>query len=313
MKPLAWVEVLDRHRDVASRHPVHTFPFKIGRAYTCDVVIDDPHVAGEHLEVNAVEEGGYHVKDMDSLNGMTTDAQRGKQSQANISPENVVRIGHTQFRIRPANFAVAIEKHLHADSWFRRWSALLIAVPFLMLAYFNFLWSGYDRAESYKLLLQPMLFGPPMVLVWVVFWSFVRRTHSVANFAAHTVIACFGFGTLLLIDEPLLDYVGFAFNSRTITEVLAMVLEPLVIGAMLYHHARLGSRSSRRKMGIVVATLTVACTVIFYVNDKLSDENDFTNMEYSRTVAPSGLLMVNGIGSEEFIAGAGRLKAKVDE
>lgn len=313
MKPIAWVEILDRHGEIASRHPVHAFPFRIGRAYACDVVIDDPYIAGEHLEVDTVGEGGYHINDMDSLNGMTTDAQRGKQSQANISPENVVRIGHTQFRIRPANFAVAVEKHLPVDSWIRRWSALLIAAPFLMLVYFNFLWSGYDRAESYKLLLQPMLFGPPMVLVWIVFWAFVRHTHSVVNFVAHAVIACFGFGTLMLIDEPLIEYVGFAFNSRIIAEVLSLVLEPLVIGTMLYHHVRLVSRSSRRKLGIVVAMLTVACTVIFYMNDKLSDENDFTNMSYSRTVAPPAVLMVNGMGSEEFVAGAGRLKARVDE
>lgn len=313
MKPLAWVEVLDRHGDVASRHPIDAFPFKIGRAYSCDVVIDDQYVAPEHLEINPVEEGGYHINDMDSLNGMTTDAHRGKQSQANISPKNVVRIGHTQFRIRPADFTVAAEKRLPADSWMRRWTALLIAVPFLLLAYFNALWAGYDRADSYNLLLRPMLIGPPMVLVWIVFWVFVRRTHSVVNFVAHSVIACFGIGTLMLIDEPLLDYVGFSFNSRTITEVLAMVLEPLVIGTMLYHHVRLGSRSSRKKLGIVMATLTVACTAIFYVNDKLSEENDFTNMGYSRTVAPPGVLMVNGVGSEEFIAGAGGLKARVDE
>lgn len=312
MKPLVWVEVLDRHGDVSIRHPVHAFPFRVGRAYSCDVVIDDPHVAGEHLELNALDEGCYQLTDLASVNGMTIDTHRGKQTGAIISAKNKVRIGHTHLRIRPADFTVAAEKKLPADTWQRKWTALLIAVPFLLLASFTSLWAEYDRAESYKLLLQPVLLGLPVVLVWVGFWSIGRRG-GWANFTAHTVITCFGLGTLLLLDEPLLNYVGFMFNSGTIGSILSLMAEPLVIGTMLYHHLRLGSRSRRRNVAMIVATLTVVSTGLFYLNEILSKENDFTNMLYSRTVAPPALVVVKGMSSEAFILDAERLKAKADQ
>ena len=313
MKPLAWIEIVDRHGDVTSRYPVHAYPVRVGRAYSCDVVLDDPYVAANHLEINSVEDGGFQIKDLESRNGMTIDTLRGRQTDAIISADNVVRIGHTQLRIRPASFAVAVEKHLPESTWHRRWTALFVAVPFLLLAYFISLWAEYDSAESYSLLLRPMLIGLPFVLMWVIFWSFVRRTHSVVNFTAHAVITCFGLGALLLLDEPLVDYIGFAFNSGMISDILSVVGEPLVIGIMLYHHVRLGSRSSPRKVGMVVAMLTIACTGILVVNEKLSDENDFVNLHFSSTVAPPSLLMVKGEGAEAFIAGASRLKSKVDE
>ena len=39
MEPLAYVEVVDRHLDVLSRHPVHRWPLKIGRGYDADVIV----------------------------------------------------------------------------------------------------------------------------------------------------------------------------------------------------------------------------------------------------------------------------------
>lgn len=312
MKPLAWIEVIDRHGDVASRHPLHAYPAKIGRGYSCDVVLDDPHIAACHLEISALEAGCYQLTDLSSLNGMTIDAHRGRQADARVSADNVVRIGHTQLRIRPADFTVAAEKPLPADTWRRKWTALLLAVPFLMLAYFTSLWAEYDRAESYKLLLQPMLVGLPFLLVWVAFWSILKRG-GWANFTAHGVITCFGLGSLLLLDEPLLSYIGFAFNSGFISNLLSFVAEPLAVGVMLYHHVRLVSRSRPRNVGLIVSVLMLASSGLFYVNDKLSDENDFTNMSYSRTVAPPALVLVKGKTSEAFILDAAKLKASADE
>lgn len=314
MKPLAWIEIVDRYGDVAIRHPVCAYPVSVGRAYSCDVVLDDPYVAASHLEISKAEDGRFYLKDKASINGMTVDALRGRQLEATITMDNLVRIGHTQLRIRPADFPVAMEKQLPEGIWLRRWTALLLALPLLMLAFFTPLWAAYDHADSYNLLLHPMLTGLPFVIMWVIFWSiFSRKKAGSSSVIAHTVIACFGFGIFFLLDDPLADYIGFSLNSGTFASLFRFVVEPFVLGVMLYRHIRLVSRARARNVAMLVAGLTLVCTGIFYENVKLSGENDFTNMPYSHTVAPPSLILVQGQNFKSFISDVEMLKARVDE
>ena len=47
MDEMIWVEILDRHRNVATRHRLGDGA-SIGRAYDNDVIVDDPTVAPHH-------------------------------------------------------------------------------------------------------------------------------------------------------------------------------------------------------------------------------------------------------------------------
>ena len=57
MDEVIWVEVLSRHRAVVSRHRCTGRVVRIGRAYTNDVVLDDPYVAPEHAIIVRDEDG----------------------------------------------------------------------------------------------------------------------------------------------------------------------------------------------------------------------------------------------------------------
>ncbi len=314
MERLAWVEILDRHGDVSARHPVHAWPLKVGRAYTSDIVLDDPYVAADHLEINHQDEGIYQLKIVNSINAMMIEPRHGKQADATVSANQIVRIGQTQLRIRPLNYSVSAEKPLSSNAWSRSWSALFIGVAVLLLMHFLTLWLNYDHADGYNIFLLPILGVITLLLFWVGFWALIGRVLSGrANFIAHTVNASLGVALLIFLNSLLYGYADFALDSRMVSNVLPEVIEPLIIGILLYRHFSLVSRMSRRKLGIIVVALLASLLGFGYVTDKWTADDNITAMSFSRTIGPPFLLLAHGKSTDAFISRADRLKLKADE
>jgi hypothetical protein len=314
MERIAWVEVLDRHGDVSSRYPVHVWPLKVGRAYSSDIVLDDPYVAANHLEINHADGGTYQLKILSSINAMTIDTIRGKQVEAKVAANQVVRIGHTQLRIRPVDFAVSAEKSLPSKAWSRSWPALIVGVAVLLLMYFPSLWLNYDRSEGYRILLLPIVGAIALLLLWVGFWALIGRVLSGhANFIAHTVNASLCIALIIFLDGLLYGYTDFAFNTNLITNTLPEIMDPLIIGTLLYRHIGLVSRMSRRKIGVIVIALMASLIGFGYLSEKWTADNKLTEMSFSRTIGPPFISFSHGKSTESFIAGASKLKSKVDE
>ena len=72
--PLAMVEVSDRSGRLLVRHAVRHWPLTIGRALSADLVLDDPHVAGEHLRLDRDAEGVLRAQVLDTVNGVALGA-----------------------------------------------------------------------------------------------------------------------------------------------------------------------------------------------------------------------------------------------
>jgi hypothetical protein len=314
MERLAWIEILDRHGDVVIRHPVYAWPVKLGRAYTSDIVLDDPYVAASHLEINSTADGRYQLNGLGSINGLITDALRTRQTDATASANDVVRIGQTQFRIRPVDYAVAAEKSLPSDNWLRSWPALFVGVIVLLLSELINLWLDYISDDIYNILLIPILISILFLSLWAGFWALIGRVQSGrANFIAHAVIASLGISLLMLIDS-MRDYLFFAFDSHAIIQALSFVPLPVICGALLYKHICLVSRVDRRKLGTTVALLMACLVGAMNVPDKwIGKDDDLANMPYSRTIGPPSMLLAHGISTEKFLTDASVLRTEVEE
>jgi Inner membrane component of T3SS, cytoplasmic domain len=314
MERLAWVEMLDRHGDVASRYPVQAWPLRIGRAYSSDLVLDDAHVAAHHLEIAPAGEGLYQVKLVSSINGMTIDSRRGNPDEASITANDVVRIGQTQLRIRPLDYVVAAEKPMRGTGWMRRWPMMIAGMAAMLLAHLLSLWLDYNRDEGYDILLSPLLGDIPVLLLWVGFWALIGRVLSgQANFIAHAVIASLGTGLILLLNNFFYGYADFAFNTSLVSNVISEVIETLIVGTMLYRHIALVSRIGWRQLSLIVSVLVVSLVGLIHLTDSLNADKNLGHMSYSGTVGPPSMLLAHGVSTEEFIDGASRLKDKVDE
>jgi len=313
MERLAWIEILDRHGDVSLRQQVHVWPLKLGRAYSSDLVLDDPHVAAHHLEISPAETGRYRLTGSGSINGLSVNNLRCNETETTVSANDVVRIGHTQLRIRPLDFAVAAEKPLANVAWLRSWPGLLLGFVLLLLAHLLTLWLDYTRDDGYKILVAPLLGDIPVLLLWAGFWALIGRvTSGRANFMAHAIIASMLIALIMLLDAQLLGYADFAFNTTLMTNVLSAVIGPFLIGWLLYRHICLVSRINRRRLALVIAVLMSSLAGIFYAIDHWTGDDDLSRMAYLRTLGPPSMLLAHRKSIEEFMKDAGRLKAKLE-
>ena len=70
---MIWLEILSRHHDVISRQRVDVAggkQIRIGRAYDCDVVLDDAYVAPHHLSLALNETNQWTALDENTVNGV---------------------------------------------------------------------------------------------------------------------------------------------------------------------------------------------------------------------------------------------------
>jgi len=309
---LAFVEVLGRHNDVLARHPVYRWPARAGRGYDVDVILDDPFVAPRHLEIEpAADDGRFKVSDLQSVNGISLPPSAQRVSAVEVGPDDVVRLGQTQIRVRTPIYAVRPELALRATAWYRRpLSFVVMAAVLLGLVVWN-AWISSAQQEERALLVYPAVGMGVAVAVWIAIWSLVSRTvGGRANFAAHGFIACAGLTALGLADT-LEEYLAFGFNARWVTHV-GVAAAAAIFAYMFYRHLRLNSRASRRRLGITGVIITAAAFGAVAGLNTVGESAREGMQRYDATIKPPLFLMVHGVTPEVLLSEAERLKRNVD-
>ncbi len=311
MERLAWIEVLNRHGDVESRHPVYSWPANIGRAYDCDLILDDPYIAPNHVEIAAEGERSFRIQDMGSINGVTIANTPGRKTDAIISPDDIFRIGHTQLRIRLRDHPVHAETKYSSKSWQRRPTVLLLSVIAFLAVLISSALLNYTEANIGSFV-TPIIVVCVMVLLWIVAWSFGGRLFAgKSNFIPHAIIGCLGV-TLYLGSNMLVDLVSFTLDSALISS-MSIVVGFLVFMLVLYWHLRLISRAKPRFVAGIAGAVALLMISTSMLITNIRNENDLDHQSYRNTIGPPFLLMVEGKSPEAFIDSMEVLKTRVQE
>lgn len=311
MERLAWIEVLNRYGDVKSRHPVFAWPAIIGRAYNCDLILDDPFIAPNHIEITGWDEQGFRIKDLDSINGMTVSNMAGRKSDATVSTDDIIRIGQTQLRIRPCSYAVAPAIRYSKKPWQRRPSVLLLSVLAFMAVLVLGALVNYTEA-SIGSFVAPVIVISIMAVLWISAWSFGGRLFAgKTNFVPHANIGFIGI-TLFLASDMLIDIVSFSLDSSFVSNLSTEVIFLLFTWA-LYLHLRLISRARPRFVAGVAAAVALLMIGTSMLIANIKNENDLERQSYRSTIGPPFLLLVEGKSPEAFIASMTVLKSRVQE
>src|SRR5262249_30378035 len=262
VEPLAFVEVLGRHNDVVARHAVTRWPAHVGRGYDCEVILDDPYVAPRHLRIEPAAEGRFAVSDMGSANGMSLLPSGRRIAEAQVGPDEIVRIGHTQIRVRPASYAVRPEMVLERAGLHRRPAGFaFMATALLALVLWN-TWITVMSEDDKMLLVFAAIAVCVTVVMWTATWALVgRATGGHDHFFAHGCVGCAGRAAVTVADA-LADYLSFGLDADWLG-YLGVAAAGAVFAWVIYRHLRLNSRASRKKLAAVsaIASLVVCSTI----------------------------------------------------
>jgi hypothetical protein len=256
-----FAERLDRHGDVTERVRIDRFPFRIGRAYTNDLVLDDPHVCPEHAVVEETEDGFLRLRDVGSRNGILQDDVRA--AELPLSDQLVVELGRTRLRLRDRDYAVgptvSLRRRQAPIEWLlSHWTSPIAVLALAVALGLAILRQGTWRETGWSEWLSAPLLGVGALALWAGGWALATRfLRQRSRFPAHMAVAGFLLIASELADEAL-QFARFLVESIAAVQWTDIVVSAVLVGLLIYGHLRVatvGSARQRVLSGLVAAGL----------------------------------------------------------
>ena len=308
---MIWVEILSRHRDIASRFRFPGPEVSIGRGYDNDVIVDDPYVAARHLRVFFDETGRLVAEDLGSTNGTFIDGSSKRLPRILVDGRHPIRIGQTLLRFREPGHAVEPERVAPERSGILPLvAALTLAVAVLGLEAMSVWFSqvAEPRALNY---LTPMLSVCVLILLWVGMWTLLSRIFAGrAHFVRNLLIALSGVFAVSFYSE-LAKYLAFGWtlSSPASYEYIAVWIAVAVV--CFLHLREVGHTRLWLKGGLVAALLIVAVSVqSLQRSQALSDSGRQTTLHI---LMPPALRAAPYRSESDFFGRVENLKATLED
>lgn len=307
MDEVIWVEVLSRHRHVVSRQRCTGNVIRIGRAYTNDVVIDDPFVAPEHIRILRDASGALVVEDLGSVNGIVADHERRSVRRLLLHHDAVFRIGHTLLRVRGAYHPVAVERVAAVQ---RRWWPVLVGAGGAVFAVAAaVLWLSDFSEPRIVNYVVPLMGLAIVVVVWSMLWAVISRIFAgQARFEENLavgLVGALGFEAWYVLNA----WGAFGFSSSALVTYRYIgfwCILALVCFAHLHH---ISPGRSLLRTAVVGGLLAVAVAAQVLVQ---LDPRSGLQHTYVYRLLPPSFRFLPVANEKSFFAAVERLQGKLD-
>lgn len=308
MKPPYFIETLARNGEVLNRQHVAALPIRLGRGYDNDFILDDAHTAARHAVIEADADGALVLRDLGSQNGSVHLGKR-KQRIA-LDGDTVVRLGHTNVRVRGADHAVPPEL---TDTTMHGWEGGKPALAGLGLiaataALTN--WLNDTRAFeaiSYLLVIAYALGGG---LVWSAIWAFGNRLFGRhARLGRHLFILGCGLAAMEAwkIASGVLAY---SYSMEWLTRYGRHAIIGIVCAMVFFHLRTIKPHHPRRLAAVCLVLMLLGSGLGLVSNLKLTGR--LADEPYMSVLLPPAFRHSPDHRPDEFFARAAKLKASAD-
>ncbi|MFD2165480.1 FHA domain-containing protein [Thalassotalea euphylliae] len=310
------IEEISKGHKLIGRHKYHQSSVNVGRAYSNDVILTDPHICPEHLKIEEID-GQWRVHDLGSLNGSFLD--NGKQSADGhiIHSGDVINIGNSQIRILFPNHPVPSSVpfspfetliNLARNPLIIGSSVLLFT---LISAWLTYLDSG--KEVSFIQLLVPAIGMTLLFGIWPAMVSLV--SHLTKNDARimHQIGLSFVFYLVLMSTDAVQALLKFNTSSNLPIGAMSNVLPIMVAFCLFWLNCYVGFHMSSLRRGITAVLLTG----LFFGGTALvqiSKQPDFNpRPQYDATLLPPAYQLSGASDVDTFISDSEKLFEKTRE
>jgi len=264
------IEVQEHLRRTKTYYPVEVFPVRIGRGYSNDIILSDPHVCAEHLVIHADDSDGWSVQDLDTKNGVHVLSDNGKQKELKLSSGDMLMIGKTQLRFVNPDHPVEPSKSLHdKNNVVDALRSVAVIWALLSLLIFGVSVDGYlsasDEVHIDKLIADalPVVSG---IFMWSALWAllaFIVRRRLFFKFML-TVTSIYYIADIFLSE--VINYLEYNINSALFVDVVSYVTAGVLLAVLLYvSMAKALSLSKKRRLFLANIFSWVLVAIIVFV------------------------------------------------
>ena len=315
------VEVLERDghegQDAQVRQSVivTAWPLRIGRALDNDLVLSDPHVAPQHLRIDAVE-NGLQLTVGDTRNGVQLGARRlaaGEQHTLPVGGEAIeLPLGRTPLRLRLPGQVLADERPLAADVPRRRHGTQLLVATALLLAGLLFnAWLDSDPDGWWRAAASVAVGSVGAAAVWCGLWALLSKTFTRSGrFGWHLRVFVIA-GCVLLVVGLVPNLLAYSFSWPAFGD-FGFIASYAVAGVAFYFHLLAVEPARPRLMRwVAVAGVLAAVTLNLWQNEQRSDR--YGDELYMSHLFPPALRVARPVSTDQFMSGVAALQAGLDK
>lgn len=312
------VEVLGRRGQILERIRVDDLPLTIGRAYDCDLILDDPTVSPHHAQLRRDSDGALVLVDLESHNGVFAGGGHARVSRVVLDGGAEVRLGHAALRFRRPDHPVAETQPLESGHPLLRWatahwSAVLVGGAAVLLVSVWELWRAAFVEIDPAQLAQGRLNALLLMALWAGAWALCGRllVHA-ARFVGHWVAVC-GYAVGQIAVRLVLSYARFVLAPIAALQRAEALLEALLLAALLWVHLRLATALQVRRRVLVV--LVAASLWLAYQELELrQDDTDWVQtLPYWSRLHPIPPRWLPAEPADTFFERARAMRSELDE
>lgn len=254
------IEEISRGQKLISRHKLHKKSIAIGRGYQSDIILSDPHVCPEHLQL--VHNGEHWImRDNGSINGSFLADGKTELGDHIVNSGDIFSLGKSQIRIVLPNHPVAQTVRFSTFESFINLMRHPVALT-LSILLFAFV-SGYlfylnkSIETNFSQLLVPAIGMTLLFAAWP--WGVSLISHLTKHDArVMTQLGIsFAFFNLLWVSDVLDSIVAFNFSSSWPMSTLMTVVPITLAFSLFWLNSYIGFHISERRRIVVAASLTL--------------------------------------------------------
>lgn len=301
------IEEISRGNKLIGRHKYQGDSLQIGRGYQNDLILSDPHVCAEHLQLRYdSDEQQWYVRDLQTLNGSVNGSGKPMQAEQKLQSGDVIRVGKSQLKFlspdHPVADSVKFSSMEHFVEFSGQWWVIfgLIALHTLVTLFFNYM-SVDVREISYSKLFSDSLIASLVVLIWPLICGFIAFINKHEARLRSQIGVTFVIISLFWISDILEALLGFNTSSAFSLEWLFFILAVIITFTLFWFnfYIALHQKPARRLKFAGGLTALIYGAVLLFNAGNEPEFNPFP--EYNAQIMTPGFLLVSGETSEEFV------------
>ena len=302
-----FVEILNHSGDVQARHKFSELPIRVGRNYSNDIILDDPHTAAEHAVIELNADGKLMLRDLGSQNGLKL---KGKfHSEAELDGDTTVQLGRTLVRVRDSHYPVCAEVNDASHKHWQTWLMFSCAIVMICALSLSNSWLGdiaNNKVSDYIMNMTKWLMS---AAAWAGIWALANRVFiGTANFGRHLLTFSCGIVALDMLDH-LYAFLGFAFSWEWFSAYQSH-FQIVIVAITIYFHLRL-INNKRAMLQMVCASLAVLSSGLIFMGNYQST-NQYADTLYMSKVLPPAMRLSRNHSLTEFDQSIQQLKADIE-
>jgi hypothetical protein len=283
-------------------------PVRVGRSYSNDIILDDPHTAAEHAIIELDEAGNIVLRDLGSHNGIKL---KGKShAQAKLTGNTIAQLGQTYIRVRDSHYVVSAEVSDASNHHWQGWPILLCAILIISTLSLTDSWLDDIADNKFSVYITTLIQWLMSAAAWAGIWALANRVFGGAtNFYRHLFTLSCGLAALD-IYHYISTFLGFAFSWEWLILYKGHMIVIIALATIYYHLRLINKRNS------TLFKLLCVCAAIAISSLKLVSNYQGTNMYadelYMSEALPPAMRISRNHSIAEFDQSIQKLKAEID-